>query len=111
VWASWCTPCREESPTLERFYEEHRKRDFVVLGVDTQDLSGDALKFVREYGVTYPQLHDPEGDYADDLGTTGVPESFLVDPQGQLVLHRPGPVTADYLDSNVLPYLMGRSTG
>src|SRR4051794_225970 len=40
-WASWCDPCREESPTLERFYREHRGDGFTVLGIDTRDLSGD----------------------------------------------------------------------
>jgi cytochrome c biogenesis protein CcmG/thiol:disulfide interchange protein DsbE len=111
VWASWCPPCKDESPTLERFYRAHRGGDFEVLGVDTNDLSGDALAFVRGYGLTYPQLRDGSGDFAqDELGTTGMPESFLVDPRGNLVLHRIGSVTGDYLRSNVVPYLTGRAT-
>jgi cytochrome c biogenesis protein CcmG, thiol:disulfide interchange protein DsbE len=111
VWASWCTPCREESPALERFHRAHRERRFTVLGIDSNDLSGDALSFVRKYGITYPQLRDGSGDFAqDELGTTGVPESFLVGPDGRLVLHRLGPVTGAYLDSNVVPYLTGEAT-
>ena len=79
VWASWCTPCRDESPALERFHRAHRDQRFTVLGVDSNDLSGDALGFVRKYGITYPQLHDGSGDFSEDeLGTTGVPESLLV---------------------------------
>jgi cytochrome c biogenesis protein CcmG/thiol:disulfide interchange protein DsbE len=110
VWASWCTPCREESPALERFHRAHRGDGFTILGVDSNDLTGDALRFVREYGITYPQLHDGSGDFSqDDLGTTGVPESFLVGPNGKLVLHRRGPVTNAYLDSNVVPYLTGKA--
>jgi cytochrome c biogenesis protein CcmG, thiol:disulfide interchange protein DsbE len=110
VWASWCTPCREESPALERFHRAHRDRRFTVLGIDSNDLSGDAVSFIREYGITYPQLRDGSGDFAqDDLGTTGVPESFLVGPDGKLVLHRLGPVTRDYLDSNIAPYLTGEA--
>jgi cytochrome c biogenesis protein CcmG/thiol:disulfide interchange protein DsbE len=111
VWASWCTPCKQESPTLEHFYRAHRGSDFAILGVDTNDLSGDGLAFVRSYALTYPQLRDGSGDFAqNELGTTGVPESFLVDPQGKLVLHSLGPVTDDYLRSNVVPYLTGRAT-
>ena len=110
VWASWCTPCRDESPALERFYRAHRDRRFTILGIDSNDLSDDALSFVRKYGITYPQLRDGSGDFSQqELGTTGVPESFLVGPDGRLVLHRLGPVTGDYLDSNVVPYLTGEA--
>jgi cytochrome c biogenesis protein CcmG, thiol:disulfide interchange protein DsbE len=106
VWASWCDPCREESPALERFYRAHRGRDFTIVGLDSNDLSDDGLRFVNRYGITYPQLHDGSGDFAtDDLGTTGVPESFLISPSGRLVLHSLGPVTDRYLDQTVAPYL------
>jgi cytochrome c biogenesis protein CcmG/thiol:disulfide interchange protein DsbE len=111
VWASWCTPCRDESPDLERFYDANRGRDFTILGVDTNDNSYDGLHFVRELGITYPQLHDGPGSFAtDQLKTTGVPESFLVNPQGKLVLHSLGPVTERYLEANVEPYITGKAT-
>jgi cytochrome c biogenesis protein CcmG, thiol:disulfide interchange protein DsbE len=110
VWASWCAPCRTESPDLERFYDAHRGRDFTILGIDTNDLSDDALNFVRRYDITYPQLRDGDGDFAqNELGTTGVPESFLVDPRGRLVLHSLGPVNERYLEANVMPYLQGKA--
>jgi cytochrome c biogenesis protein CcmG, thiol:disulfide interchange protein DsbE len=110
VWASWCTPCRVESPALERFYRAHRGQRFAILGIDSNDLSSDALSFVRRYGITYPQLRDGSGHFTEEgLGTTGLPESFLVGPDGRLVLHRRGPVTSDYLDSNVAPYLSGKA--
>jgi cytochrome c biogenesis protein CcmG/thiol:disulfide interchange protein DsbE len=112
VWASWCVPCRTESPALERFFDAHRGPDFTILGIDTNDLSGDAIAFLRRYGVTYPQLRDGSGDFSQEqLGTTGVPESFLVDPRGRLILHALGPVGDDYLRLNVLPHLNGRATG
>jgi cytochrome c biogenesis protein CcmG, thiol:disulfide interchange protein DsbE len=110
VWASWCTPCRDESPALERFYRAHRGQRFAILGIDFNDLSDDALGFVDRYGITYPHLRDGSGDYSqEELGTTGVPESFLVGPDGRLVLHRLGPVTTEYLNSNVAPYLTGKA--
>ncbi len=112
VWASWCVPCRTESPTLERFSEDQRGPEFTILGIDSNDLTGDATAFMRRYGITYPQLRDGSGDFSQDrLGTTGVPESFLVDPRGRLVLHRLGPVSDDYLRSNVVPHLEGRASG
>lgn len=94
VWASWCVPCREESPALERF-SRRRGEQVTVLGIDTRDLSGDALDFIAEFGLTYPQLRDPDGRYADELETTGVPESFLIDPDGRLVRRLRGPFASE----------------
>ncbi len=110
LWASWCVPCREESPTLERFYRSQKANDFTVLGVDSQDLTQDGSRFVRQYGVTYPQLYDGPGDLGDSFGTNGYPESFLVDPQGDVALIRLGPLTGDYLDANVRPLMDRQAT-
>jgi cytochrome c biogenesis protein CcmG/thiol:disulfide interchange protein DsbE len=109
-WASWCDPCRDESPALERFWKEHRDGGFTLLGVDTQDNTDDAHEFAREYGLTYPSLHDGSGDYHDDLGMTGVPESVLLDPAGDVALYRPGPFTTDDLRTQVEP-LIGSDAG
>jgi peroxiredoxin len=102
-WASWCDPCRDESPALESFHRRYRDRGFSVLGIDTQDLSGDGQAFVREFGLTYPHLRDADGAAAEDYGTTGVPESFLVDPEGKVRLVRRGPVDEAYLEEFVAP--------
>ncbi len=106
-WASWCEPCRAEAPTLEQFQREHSGAKFAVLGIDTRDLSGDGREFVREYRLSYPQLRDGNGDAAHDYGTTGVPETFLVDPGGKLRLHFPGPVGEETLEGAVAPLLPG----
>jgi len=90
VWASWCKPCRAESPALDEF-ERRNRGEVAVLGVNTRDLSEDATKFLREFRIEYPQIRDASGDYADQLEATGVPESFLVDPDGNLAAHYPGP--------------------
>jgi cytochrome c biogenesis protein CcmG, thiol:disulfide interchange protein DsbE len=90
VWASWCGPCTDEAPALQRFFARHHS-EVTVLGIDTRDLSGDGRAFVAEHGLRYPQLRDGDGDYAHELGTTGVPESFLINPAGKLAAHLPGP--------------------
>lgn len=104
-WASWCLPCREEAPALERFQRQHGGPRFTVLGIDSRDLTSDGRAFVREYGLTYPQLRDGDGSAADDYGTTGVPENFLIDPQGKVRLLVRGPVSEEYLREEVAPLL------
>ncbi|MFI5026679.1 MAG: TlpA family protein disulfide reductase [Solirubrobacterales bacterium] len=108
VWASWCGPCKDEAPALEAFYRKHRGDDFEVLGIDTQETGEGGLGFVDEFNLTYPQLHDGDGAYAKDgLKTTGVPESFLVDPEGKLALQLPGAVSAEWLNQQVAPMIEG----
>jgi cytochrome c biogenesis protein CcmG/thiol:disulfide interchange protein DsbE len=104
-WASWCIPCRGEAPALEEFQRQHRGPRFTVLGIDTRDLSGDGRAFVEKYGLSYPQLRDGDGNAGDEYGTTGVPESYLVDPAGKVRLHALGPVDAEYLRNEVEPWL------
>ena len=109
-WASWCEPCRSEAPTLERFQQEHGGPNFTVLGVDLDDNSDDALSFVEEFGLTYPQLRDGDGrERRDAYGMTGFPESFLVDPQGKLALIRRGPIDDQVLGEQIAPLIGGRA--
>ena len=104
VWASWCDPCRDEAPDLQRFYEQREDDGFVVLGVDSQDASDDGLEFAREFDLTYPLVHDGSGDYSkEQLQTTGVPENFLVDPEGEIAFVQRGPVDAEILEEQVAP--------
>jgi cytochrome c biogenesis protein CcmG, thiol:disulfide interchange protein DsbE len=104
-WASWCEPCIDEAPDLERFQQRHGGADFTVLGIDSRDLSGDGRAFVRQYGLSYPQLRDGDGSAAEDYGTTGVPENFLIDPTGRVRLIVVGPVSEDALSEEVAPML------
>lgn len=110
-WASWCGPCRTESPALERFWRRHRRDGLVVLGLNTEDLTPDALAFVQEFDLTYPQLRDDDPARSkEEFGMTGLPESFLVDPDGRIALVRRGPVDGEYLEQNVLPLVDDRGT-
>lgn len=84
-WASWCVPCKEEAPVLEAAWREHRDEGLVVLGVDFNDLRGDALRFMEEVGMTYPVVYDRDGGLVAKFGATGVPETFFVDRRGRLV--------------------------
>jgi cytochrome c biogenesis protein CcmG/thiol:disulfide interchange protein DsbE len=106
-WASWCVPCRDESPALEAFHRRHRADGFTVLGIDYRDVTSDGVAFVDEFGLTYPMLRDRDGELYDDYGATGVPESYLVDPDGKVALLRHGPVDDEYLQKYVAPLITG----
>jgi cytochrome c biogenesis protein CcmG, thiol:disulfide interchange protein DsbE len=84
-WASWCIPCRDEAPRLQETYERYRGRGLVVLGVDFQDFRGDAKRFIKRFGVTYPNVYDGKGSLVGKWGLRGVPETFFVDRGGNVV--------------------------
>ncbi len=108
LWASWCTPCRQEAPELERFARRYRQRDLNVLGINVQDNSDDALSFLHDYQVGYPQLRSVGDERSEAFGSTGVPENFLVDPRGRLALIWRGPVDEEFLQQRVAPLVEGR---
>ncbi len=108
LWASWCIPCRQEAPVLDRFARRYRKRGVSVLGIDVQDNSDDALAFVRDYHVAYPQLRSIGDERSAAFGSTGVPENFLVDPRGRLALIWRGPVDESFLEERIVPIVEGR---
>ncbi len=107
LWASWCLPCREEAPALERWWREHRDDGATVLGINVQDNSEDALAFVDELKITYPQLRSVGNERSDAFGSSGVPENFLVNPRGRLALIWRGVVDERFLHESVDPIVEG----
>jgi cytochrome c biogenesis protein CcmG/thiol:disulfide interchange protein DsbE len=101
-WASWCVPCKEESPRLQAFWEKNRERGVVILGIDAQDFDFDARRFVERYGLTYPILRDKHGSTLGHYGITGFPETWFIDRRGRLVgEHVAGPVSNGELERYV----------
>lgn len=84
-WASWCEPCREEAPRLERLQRELSRHDATVLGITYKDAASDSESFIRQYRLTYPSLRDESGEFAHAFGTDALPESFILDRGGHVV--------------------------
>ena len=82
-WASWCPPCRDETPDLQSFYEHNANNGLVVLGVNQQEKADAAQSFLQEFGVTYPVVLDSSGEVSEAYGVgRGMPISFLITPSG-----------------------------
>ena len=89
-WASWCGPCREEAPALERVW---RSLDgtATVVGVDFDDRRGAAFGFIRSHRLTYPMLSDPAGTSGPRFGFSGLPVTVVLDARGRIVETLRGP--------------------
>ena len=97
-WASWCEPCQVEAPLLERAQPQLLAHGATVLGVTYLDASPDSQGFVRQFHLTYPNLRDNTGDFAHSFGTDQLPESFLIDRQGRVVLVSRGEIGQTFID-------------
>jgi cytochrome c biogenesis protein CcmG/thiol:disulfide interchange protein DsbE len=109
VWASWCPPCVDEMPMLQRTHERIEPRGGMVLGIDTQDATEKALGFLRENDITFPSLRDRDREYGAELGVSGYPETFVIDREGRIAALRRGPVTQAWLDEQLEPLLEERA--
>jgi cytochrome c biogenesis protein CcmG/thiol:disulfide interchange protein DsbE len=101
-FASWCVPCHVEHPELVRFTARHAAAgDAEVLGVIFDDTAANARDFMAKQGGDWPILDDPGGQVALDFGVRGPPESFLVDPNGFVILKKVGGITASLLEQTI----------
>jgi cytochrome c biogenesis protein CcmG, thiol:disulfide interchange protein DsbE len=108
VWASWCEPCRDELPLIEKAHKRLSARGGTVLGIDVKENSGAALEAVDQFGLSFPNLRDRDGSFVRKWGQTGYPESYVIDRRGRVAAVRRLPVTQEWLDAT-LPPLLGES--
>lgn len=83
-WASWCIPCHDEAPALQRVYERYKDRGVEMLGVAYTDTDTNALAFIDKYDMTYPTGPDTGTRISDRYNIIGVPETFVIDQQGNI---------------------------
>ncbi|TLN08520.1 TlpA family protein disulfide reductase [bacterium] len=104
-WATWCTPCKEEMPLLQAYYDAHKEDGFVLVGINVSDDVEDAQAFISQYGYTFPVWSDAAGNVLIDLNMNGLPASLVVDAQGRLVKRWIGPLAQEDLDQVITPLL------
>jgi cytochrome c biogenesis protein CcmG, thiol:disulfide interchange protein DsbE len=107
-WASWCPPCRTEAPLLGRGWQKARPRGVLYVGLDMQDLTGDARDFMRHFGISYLNIRDPVDDVAHGWGVTGLPETFFLNRGGKVVDHVIGALSQAQLDRGTAAAVSGR---
>ena len=101
-WATWCPPCREEMPAMERLYSRHRERGFVLLAVSVDSDAALVKQFLDKHKLTFPVTLDAKMDLANAYGVRGLPASFLIDRHGYLAALALGPRAWDNRAGNAL---------
>ena len=93
IWATWCPPCVDEMPSMEKLYNKFKRQNFEILAVSIDEPGLKAVApFMRKFNLTFPALIDSKGAINAVYGVTGVPESFIIDKQGILAKKIVGPV-------------------
>ncbi len=105
IWAIWCPPCRAELPTLQEYYEDHRRQNFVVIGIDAGDEVEDILYHVKLFKLTFPNWQDPGKEATRAFEAFYLPSSYVIDRTGRVRLTWTGAANRDMLEQYVTPFL------
>ena len=100
-WASWCPPCRDETPHFEKIWRLYKEKDVVVIGINVQDDLNSANEYISEFDVTFINGMDKNGRIMVDYGVTGLPVTFFLDREGMIIGRWVGSIGASSLESRV----------
>jgi len=101
-WASWCQPCEEEAAELEEAWQRYKDKGIVFVGVDYLDQEPAAKRYLEKFAVSYPNGPDLAGKISKRYTIRGVPETFFIDPQGNIVgCRKIGPLSTQELDQRI----------
>jgi peroxiredoxin len=104
-WATWCPPCKEEMPTLQAYFEEHRNQGFTIVAIEAGEPPDKVQAFVEDFGLTFPVWLDPRLQATAAFHNPGLPTSYLIDRQGSVRLAWAGAISRQMLEKHVTPLL------
>lgn len=110
-WASWCVECRIEAELLENTWREYRDDGVIFLGVAYVDVEPKSIEYLQEYDITYPNAPDLRSSVSDKYDITGVPETFFIDQEGNVIHIQLGPVNETMLTGLIDQMLAGPIQG
>ena len=91
-WATWCSPCREEMPSMEALYQRFKDQGLEILAVNVMENPDEVLDFMQLFGLSFPAPLDADGSVASAYGVQGIPTSFLINRDGRIVLRLIGTI-------------------
>lgn len=107
-WASWCSPCNDEASFLQKAWPGLKAQGIVFIGIDGQERTSDALKFMHKYAISYPDVQDTlTSEVAADYGVTGFPETLFIDRSGIIVAKWDSPLDAHGLQLETTKFTHG----
>lgn len=104
-WATWCPPCRAEMPTLQAYFQDHREQGFTLIGIEAGDPQGDVAEFAKQYRLSFPIWLDPQNESLSGFYNASLPNSYVVDKEGTVVMGWTGAISLDMLEKHVTPLL------
>jgi cytochrome c biogenesis protein CcmG/thiol:disulfide interchange protein DsbE len=106
AWATWCPPCKEEMPTLEAYYQNHKSEGFVVIAIENGDPVSDVAAFAKSYKLSFPVWPDLKSVAMAAFRTEVLPTSFLIDRKGTVRLVWTGAISRAMLEKYVTPIVL-----
>jgi peroxiredoxin len=101
-WATWCPPCREEMPAMERLWQHHKNAGFMIVAISVDADPKVVAPYIEEHGYTIPVMLDPTMEVANAYAVRGLPSSFVIDRDGGLVAVAIGPRAWDHRASHAM---------
>jgi thiol-disulfide isomerase/thioredoxin len=101
LWATWCPPCKDEMPSLQTFYENHKADGFVLIGIDQEETLEVVAPFVAEFGLTFPVWLDENYLAQREFNTSSLPSSYVIDRTGNVRLMWVGGISEKFLEKYV----------
>jgi thiol-disulfide isomerase/thioredoxin len=108
-WATWCPPCKAEMPTLEAYYRDHRDQNFSLVAIESGSTAQEVSAFVQSMELTFPVWLDPAGVSLERFSNFALPNSYIIDSEGSVVLGWSGAIDRKTLEKYVTPILEGGS--